>query len=104
MHYVVLATHGPEICPMGNAKVRDLLLQTAPQMTQIADKAGVKVVAGPYVNREHTTVVVLEASSGEDLDRFIVDSRLAQWNAIHILPSLPMIEGLEELQAQDTIF
>jgi hypothetical protein len=97
MHYAVLASHGPEICPTSNAKSRDFVMQTAPQIPKIAEKVGVKVLAGPYVSREHISVIIVEASTSENLDTFLVESRLPQWNSCHILPALPMEQGVEEI-------
>jgi hypothetical protein len=104
VHYVLIGTHSPEICPTSNSKTREMLLQTAPQIPTIAANAGVKIVAGPYVNREHTTVTVVEAANGESVDRFLVESRLAQWNVVRIIPSLSMEEGMADIQAQSPIF
>lgn len=104
MHYVILGTHTAEVCPTSNAKTRKLLLEMAPQIPKIAEQAGVKIVAGPYVNREHVTVTVAEAANGEDLDRFLVESRLAQWNSIRVIPSLTMAEGISELEDQAALF
>ena len=104
MHYVLLATHGPEICPTANAKTRDLLLEIAPQIPGIAERTGVKIVAGPYVSREHMAVTVVEAATSEAVDRFIVDARLSQWNSVRILPSLPIAEGLADIMAQTPVF
>jgi hypothetical protein len=102
--YVILGTHSAEVCPTSNARTRQLLQEMAPQIPKIAEQAGVKIVAGPYVNREHVTVTVIEAASGEDLDRFIVGSRLNQWNSIRVLPSLSMAEGIAELDDQPALF
>ena len=104
MHYVLLGVHSPDNCPTANTRTRELLLEVAPQIPKIAEKNGVKIVAGPYVNREHTTVVIVEASSGEDLDRFIVEARLPQWNSVRILPSLHMEEGIKEVQEMPAVF
>jgi len=68
MHFVVLGVHSPEVCPTSNAKSRALLLEMGPQIPKLAEQHGVKIVAGPYVNREHTTVVVAETDSAESLD------------------------------------
>ena len=104
MHYVLLATHGPEICPTSNATTRALLLETAPQIPGIAERTGVRIVAGPYVNREHMTVAVVEAASSEAVDRFIVEARLSQWNSVRVLPSLSIEEGLADVQSQPPVF
>lgn len=104
MHFVLFGVHNAEVCPTSNAKTRDLLLKTAPEIPAIAERAGVTIVAGPYVNREHTTVVVVEAEAAEQVDRFLLETRLAQWNTVRILPSLPLQEGLEEVREHASLF
>lgn len=104
MHFVLLGTHNPDICPTSNAKTRELLLKTAPEIPGIAARTGVKIVAGPYVNREHTTVVIVEADRADEIDRFLVESRLPQWNSVRILPSLPMAEGIKEVAENAPLF
>jgi hypothetical protein len=104
MHYVLLATHSAEVCPMSNAKTKKFMLEMAPKIPKIAEQAGVKLVSGPFVNREHMVVTVAEAERSEDLDRFLVESGLEAWNTIHILPSLPMEEALGQVQSSQSIF
>ncbi|EST34785.1 hypothetical protein [Streptomyces roseochromogenus] len=104
MHFVLLATHTPDTCPTANAATRDLMLKTAPDLPNLAQKAGVDIVAGPFVNREHTVVAVVQSDKAENVDRFLMESRLSQWNSVHVLPSLTLEEGLTEIQAQTPIF
>jgi hypothetical protein len=104
MHYVLIATHTAEICPTSNAKTRDLMMEGAQEIPQIAEKSGVTIVAGPYVNREHISVAVVEAKTGEDLDQFLVGSKLPMWNSVRILPSKTMQEGIQEMQDLPTIY
>ncbi|HET6963456.1 MAG TPA: hypothetical protein VFH58_01705 [Acidimicrobiales bacterium] len=104
MDYVIIGTHSAEVCPTSNSRTRQLLQEMAPKIPKIAEQAGVKIIAGPYVNREHVTVSVIQAANGEDLDRFIVESRLAQWNSIRVLPSLSMAQGISELEDQPALF
>jgi hypothetical protein len=104
MHHVILATHSPEVCPTSNAKTKALLLEIGPQIPAIGDKHGVKTVAGPFVNQEHMVVVVVEAERSEDIDDFLVESRLAQWNQLHILPSRTMEEGIREIEESTSLF
>jgi hypothetical protein len=89
---------------MSNAKTKGLLLEVAPQIPSIAQKHGVNILAGPYVNREHMAVTIVETDNVEGLDDFLVDSRLAQWNEVRILPSRSMQEGLTELQEGTSLF
>ena len=104
MHYVILGVHSPEVCPTANANTRALLLEIGPQIPKIAERHKVTIVAGPFVNREHTTVVITEAERSEDLDDFIVETRLNQWNSVRILPSLTMQDAMGQIQEQAALF
>jgi hypothetical protein len=104
VHFVILASHPPEICPTSNAKTKGLLLEMAPQIPSIAQKHGVNILAGPFVNREHTAVVIVETDRADGLDDFLVDSRLAQWNRVRVMPSRPLQEGLAEIQESASVF
>lgn len=104
MHYVVLGVHSPEVCPTSNTKTRGLLLDMAPQIPKIAEQHQVNIVAGPYVNREHTTVVIVETDRAENLDDFLNQTRLPQWNRMHIIPSLHLQEGIRDVEADNSLF
>ena len=104
MHFVILGTHSAEVCPTSNAKTKALLLEIAPQISTLAEKHGVNIVAGPFANREHTLVVIVETDRADALDSFLVDSRLSQWNQVRILPSVPMEQAMRELQETASLF
>lgn len=104
MHFVLLAEHNAEVCPMSNAKTRDLLLKLGPEIPNIAQKNGVTFVAGPYVNREHIVVAVVDSDSVDKVDKFLVESRLESWNRVRVLPSKTIQEGFEEVQAAESLF
>jgi hypothetical protein len=104
MHFVVLGTHSAEVCPTSNAKTKAVLQEIAPQVSDLAQKHGVNIVAGPYANREHTLVVILETDRAEALDSFLVESRLSQWNQLRILPSVSMEAAMQELQEAPPLF
>jgi hypothetical protein len=104
MHFVVLGTHTAEVCPTSNAKSKAMILEMGPQIPTVAEKHGVKIVAGPFINREHLTVVIAEADRAEDLDTFILESRLAQWNTVRVIPSHPMEVGMKEIAECPSLF
>lgn len=104
MHYVLLANHNAEVCPTSHAKTRELMLQMGPEIPKIAQKVGVTIVAGPFVNREHTIVSVVETDKAENVDRFLVESRLPQWNTVRILPSLTIEQAMQEIQQETAVF
>jgi hypothetical protein len=104
MHVVLLASHGPEICPQSNAKMRELIVSRAPEIPALAKRLGVNLVAGPFVSHEHLSVVVVESEKAESVHQFILESGLAQWNSVRILPSVTMEQGMKELNALKPIF
>ena len=104
MHFVLLGTHNAEVCPTSNSKTRDLMLQTAPQMPDIAERNGVSMVAGPYVSDEHLVVTVVETDKAEKIHQFLSDSRLSQWNTVRVVPVLTVQEGMKEIQEGTALF
>jgi hypothetical protein len=76
----------------------------APQIPSIAQKHGVNIVAGPFINREHMAVLIVETDRADSLDYFLGDSRLAHWNKVRILPSRSLQEGLTEIQEGGSLF
>jgi hypothetical protein len=41
MHFVVLAEHTAEVCPLSNARTKEMLLKTAPEIPGMAAKHSV---------------------------------------------------------------
>jgi hypothetical protein len=104
VHFILLGTHSAEVCPLSNSKTRDLMLQTAPQMPDIAERNGVSMVAGPYVSDEHLVVTVVETDDAEKVHQFLADSRLSQWNTVRVVPALTVQEGMKEIQEGTPLF
>lgn len=104
MHYVLLAEHSAEVCPTSNAKTKALLLEMGPQIPKIAEKNGVNIVAGPFVNHEHIAVTIVETGQAENLDAFLIESRLPQWNRVRVLPSASMAEGMQQVVDGTSLF
>ncbi len=105
MIYVVLGDHNPEICPTANARTREMMLKGAAEIPNLAKRHGVKVLSGPWVNREHLSVLVVEADKAEALDQFVVESGLSHWNRVRVLPSVSLMEeGIKEVQQSKPIF
>ncbi len=104
MHYVILASHSAEICPLANSKTHEFMMKVAPEIPNIAKKLGVRIVAGPFVSREHLSVIVVETEKYQALDQFIMESGLEKWNSVKVLPSLTLEEGMREMTGTKTIF
>jgi hypothetical protein len=104
MHFVILGTHSAEVCPTSNAKTRALLLEVGPEIANLAEKHGVNIVAGPFASREHMVVTIVETDSPEGLDHFLVESRLAHWNQVRVIPSVPMQTAMQEVQESAAVY
>jgi hypothetical protein len=78
--------------------------QMGPEIPKIAQHAGVTIVAGPFVNREHTIVLIVETDRAESVDQFLVESRLPQWNSVRILPSLTIEQAMQDIEQTAAIF
>jgi hypothetical protein len=104
MHYVIVGEHSAEVCPTSNAKTKALLLEIGPQIPKIAEQNGVKILSGPWVNREHVTFVVAESDRAEDVDAFLLQSKLAQWNRMRVIPSHSMEEGMKDVAEGTSLF
>jgi hypothetical protein len=104
MHYVIIGEHSAEVCPSSNQKTRDLLIGIGPQIPAIAEKHGVNILSGPYVNREHSTVVIIESASAESVDAFLMEARLPQWNKVRVIPSVPLADAMAVDMEQPAVF
>jgi hypothetical protein len=104
MHFVLLAEHSADVCPLSNSKTKELLLSTAGDIPGIADRNGVKLLAGPFVNRQHMIVMIAEADKADNIDAFIHEARLDQWNQVRVVPSLPMEDAIKEVQDSPALF
>jgi hypothetical protein len=104
MHFVLLAEHDADVCPLSNSKTKELLLSTAGDVPDIADRNGVTLLAGPLVNRQHMIVVIAEADKADNIDAFIHEARLDQWNQVHVVPSLPMEVAMKEIEESPALF
>ena len=59
--YVVKLQHTSEACPTANAKARERMVKGAPEIPKLAQKLGIRFVAGPLVlGSAHESIAVVE--------------------------------------------
>src|SRR6266496_4675639 len=104
MQFVIIAEHGPELCPMSNAKVRELMKQTAGDMRNLAEKLGVNLITTSVFGPDHVIHTVAEADNIEAVREFVVQSRLAQWNRTRIHATWPLEEAMRKADELPTVF
>ena len=96
--YVIRLTHPPDQCPTSNSKIREMLAKGVPALPQLADKLGVKFLAGPLIiGDEHEGVAVVEAERIETVGDFVRRSGLVQWNAVRVSMAQPLQQALNEM-------
>jgi len=97
-HYVVRMTHPPDQCPTANSKTRQMMQQAGTEFPKLAEKLGIKFVAGPYVlAAEHDGIAVVEAERVEQVEEFVLQSGMVQWNSVRITTARPVQEAVEML-------
>jgi hypothetical protein len=96
--YVIRLTHPPDQCPAANSKVRERIVQGASEIPKLADRLGVKIVAGPLVlGSEHEGVAIVESERVETVNDFVEQSGLVQWNSVRVSMATPLQDALAGL-------
>jgi hypothetical protein len=89
---------------MSNAKIRDLVKQTAGDMPNLAEKLGVNLITTSVFGPDHVIHTVAEADNIEAVREFVMQSRLAQWNTTRIHPTWSMEEAMSKADELPTVF
>jgi hypothetical protein len=93
--FVVRLVHTSDQCPTANSKVRERVLEGAAQYGPLAESLGVTMVAGPLVlGSEHESFAVVEADRVENVNDFIQQSGLIQWNSVHVSLAEPLADTI----------
>lgn len=97
--YFVKLEHSPDQCPSSNSKVRERVLKGHPEIPALAQKLGVKFLAGPLViGAEHLSIAVVEAEKIEAVQEFITRAGLSQWNTVQVASAQSLEESLKDLE------
>lgn len=104
MFFIVLADHPPNMCPLTNSKVREQVMKMVPEWHGLAQKLGLKFLAGPLVNNEHMVVSIVDAPDVETLDEFINQSGMQQWNNVKVIPSTPIEDAIKRYDHVTPLF
>lgn len=102
--FVIIARHSPEHCPTSNAKIRQLLKQSAKEIPDIAKRLGLKVITVNVYGPDHEVLAVVDADRIEQVRDFVMQSRLVQWNTTAIHATWTLEEALARADALPAIF
>jgi hypothetical protein len=102
--FAVIAQHPPELCPTANAQTRQMLKQAAAQIPQLAEDLAVEIVTLRIFGPDHIALAVVEADDIETVRKFVLQSRLIQWNTTKIHATYSIEEALEQADVLEAIF
>jgi len=92
MLYMVVSTHGPEVCPMSNPEAAKKMRYAMEHMNDVTKKLNIKV-NGSWVDAPaHVIYMLVDANNAHDISRMAMELRLMEWNTVTINPVLPMAE------------
>jgi hypothetical protein len=97
--YFVRLEHTSDQCPTANSKTRERMLKGAPEVPVLAQKLGMKFIAGPLVlGSEHVTIAVVEAEKIETVQDFLLLSGLPQWNSVTVSAVKSLEDSMKDLE------
>jgi hypothetical protein len=89
---------------MSNSKTREIFKRAQTQRAKAAQKAGVKLIAGPLFSTNHKSIVVTEASKVESVVDMLTELHVPQWNSVDIQPYLSAEDAEKMVDAQKAIY
>ena len=103
--YGISGSHTTEACPLNNdASAKKVLQAGTMDMEQFAQKYKISKIIGQYHSAlEHTFLWMVEAEDPHQIQQFCIDSGLASFNAVKIIPMTTfqnVIEAVKKLQTQ----
>ena len=102
--FAVIAEHPPDLCPTSNAKTRQIMIEGAGQIPQLAEQLGLNIVTLRIFGPDHIILAVVEADDIDAVRDFAFQSRLMQWNTVKIHATYSMEEALGLIENAEPIF
>ena len=98
--YGIYGSHTPEVCPIyvpNNARVFVSIAETDP--VQLAEQYGIHRIEAKYHSTlEHTFLWVVEAEDPYRIEAFSIDTGLASFNTVKIVPLHTFAETVQQLK------
>ena len=100
MLYGIYGSHTPETCPIYVPKYALVFVDIAElSAEQLADTYGIQRIEGQYHSAlEHTFLWIVEADSPHLIETFAVETGLASFNTLQIVPVHTFAQTVERLK------
>ncbi len=94
--YGIYGSHTVEACPLNNRQIAEKVAALAvSDIAAVAQKYRITQILGQYHSAlEHTFLWVLDAADPHLIEQFCIDSGVASFNTIKIVPLLTFKEGV----------
>ncbi len=94
--YGVYGSHTTEACPVNNKEIAQRLVQfSETDLEPIATKYKINQVVGQFHSAlEHTFVWVVDAEDPHLIEEFCIETGLASFNNLKIVPLITFVEGV----------
>ena len=104
--YGVYGSHTPEVCPVNNRIIAEMLIAFAKSdIASVLGKYKINAVIGQYHSAlEHTFLWIVDAQDPHLIQQFCIDTGIASFNNLKIVPLItfgagviPLITKIHEL-------
>ncbi len=99
--YGVYGSHTTESCPLNNRENRRAVIEGGPLFKQVAEAAGVKVIAQFHSGLEHTFLWVLDAKDAQTIETLMIQAGIAKFNAVKIVPVFTFENVIEKCKQME---
>ena len=93
--YGIYGSHTTESCPLNNHETREMVIEGGPQIKQLAENSGIKIIGQFHSGLEHTFLWVVEANDAHTVEGFMITAGVHKFNALTIVP-LNTFDGVIE--------
>jgi len=92
--------HATEACPLNNSNSAKLLLKAEHfNLNELGEKYKIRKILGQYHSAlEHTFLWILEAEDPHLIQQFCIESGLASFNAVKIIPLITTQQAIETVK------
>ncbi len=100
MLYGIYGSHTPETCPIYVAKYARVFVEIAElDPRELAETYGIRRIEAQYHSAlEHTFLWIVDADRPHDIERFAIDTGLASFNMLEIVPVHSFAETVARLR------
>jgi hypothetical protein len=84
--YGIYGSHTTESCPLNNIQSRKIVLNMVEDLENIANKNKIKILEQYHSALEHTFLWIVDTENAHSVERFVIESGWAAFNAVKIVP------------------